>query len=96
MLQFLIIPRDGNHEGALEKRLAARPFHLEGARKLKEANHFVIGGAMLDENGNINGSMMVVQFESEEEMRQWFDEEPYVTAQVWNQVEIRPFKVAEV
>ena len=96
MLQFLILAKDSADEGALEKRLATRPFHLEGASKLMANNHFVIGGATLDENGNMNGSMMVVQFETQEEMKTWFDNEPYVTAQVWNEVEIRPFRVADV
>jgi uncharacterized protein YciI len=96
MFQFLIIAKDGTGKAALEKRLAARPFHLEGARKLKGTGHFILGGAMLDENGHMNGSMMVVQFETEEEMKSWFDNEPYVTAQVWNEVEIIPFRVADV
>lgn len=96
MLQFLIIARDGIDEAALDRRMAVRPVHLEGARKLKEAGNFILGGAMLDEEKRMNGSIMIVQFETEEKMKQWFDNEPYVTGNVWQQIEVKPFKVADV
>lgn len=96
MLQFLIIARDGVDDSALDRRIAVRSLHFEGARKLKDAGNFILGGATLDEEGRMNGSMMVVQFETEKAMRQWFDNEPYVTGKVWQQIEVRPFKVADV
>jgi len=39
---------------------------------------------------------MIVQFETEEAMRKWFNNEPYVTERVWQSIELKPFKVAEV
>ncbi len=96
MLQYVVIARDGNDENALERRMQARPNHFKGARILKENNNFILGGAILDENGKMAGSVMVVQFESEEKMREWFDNEPYITENVWQNIELRPFRVAEV
>jgi hypothetical protein len=96
MLQYVIIAQDGKDEEALERRNKIRPFHLQGAKKLKEKNNFIIGGAMLDDNGNMRGSVMMVQFESEEDFKKWFAEEPYITEGVWKVIEVKRFKVADV
>jgi uncharacterized protein YciI len=96
MKQYLIIARDGKDDGALERRKNVRPVHLAGARKLKENNNFIIGGAMLDEDGNMRGSIMIVQFENQEKFQQWYDNEPYITGGVWKEIEVKPFRVAEV
>lgn len=96
MLQFLVIARDGNDAGALERRMQSRPSHLEMARKLKANNNFVLGGAMLDAEGKMNGSMMVVQFETPEQLDAWMKEEPYIRGDVWRSIEVKPFRVANV
>jgi uncharacterized protein len=96
MQQYLITATDGNDEGALERRMAARPFHFEKAKALKASGNFVLGGAILDDAGNMKGSMMVVQFESESELKTWMDEEPYILGKVWQHIDIKPFRVANV
>jgi uncharacterized protein YciI len=96
MKQYLIIAQDGKDEEALERRKSVRPIHLAGAKKLKENNNFVIGGAMLDDKGNMRGSIMIVQFETQEDFRAWYDNEPYITGGVWKEIEIKPFRVADV
>ena len=55
MNQYLITAYDGTDENALERRMNVRPFHLEGAKKLKENGNFIIGGAILNEEGNMIG-----------------------------------------
>lgn len=96
MKQYLIIAQDGKDDETLERRKNVRPDHLVGARKLKENNNFVIGGAMLDDDGNMRGSIMIVQFESHEDFQKWYDNEPYITQGVWKTIEVKPFRVAEV
>lgn len=93
-MQYLIYAWDGTDEGAQERRQNIRPFHLEGAKKLKANGNFIIGGAMLDENGNMKGSTMIVEFSNEEELKKWMDEEPYITQGVWQKIEVHPFRVA--
>jgi uncharacterized protein YciI len=94
--QYLVIAHDGKDDGALDRRKEIRPLHLAGAKKLKENGNFVIGGAMLDEDSNMRGSIMIVQFETQEDFQKWYDNEPYITGGVWKQIEVRPFRVAEV
>lgn len=97
-MQFLLRAHDFTDEQAPERRMAARPFHLETARQLKANGHFVVGGAVLNEAGQMVGSMMVVEFPDETALQAWLQNDPYVTGKVWNPeaIEIRPFRVAEV
>ena len=96
MKQYLIIANDGKDDGALDRRKEVRPLHLAGAKKLKENNNFVIGGAMLDDDGNMRGSIMIVQFETQDDFQKWYDTEPYITQGVWKTIEVKPFRVADV
>lgn len=96
MNQYVIIARDGTDEEAIHRRIEARPTHLAGARNLKEHNQFVIGGALLDNSGKMVGSVMIVQFETDEQMKAWYDNEPYITQNVWQSIEVKPFRVANI
>ncbi|MGV3764581.1 MAG: YciI family protein [Chitinophagaceae bacterium] len=96
MQQFLLIARDGQDEAALERRMAARPAHFESASRLKAEGHFIMGGAMLDEQGKMNGSVMVVQFPDRQALNEWLKTEPYLLGKVWEEVDIRDFKLADV
>jgi uncharacterized protein len=94
MQQYVIIAHDGKDENALDRRMSVRPFHLDGAKRLKETNNYVIGGAMLDDSGKMIGSVMVLQFETEADLKNWEATEPYIQNKVWENYEIRPFRVA--
>src|SRR5688572_25208272 len=94
--QYLIIAQDGKDDEALNRRKEVRPLHLAGAKKLKEQGNFVIGGAMLDDHSNMRGSIMIVQFETQADFQNWYDNEPYITQGVWKMIEVKQFRVAEV
>lgn len=96
MNQYLITAYDYTDEGAFERRMGVRPHHLDGAKDLKAKGNYVIGGAMLNEEGKMIGSTMVLQFENEEELKAWKQGEPYITQKIWESVDIKPFKVANV
>jgi hypothetical protein len=96
MKQYVIIAYDGIDSDALERRNKVRPFHLAGAKKLKENNQFITGGAILNDDDQMTGSVMIVQFETEEEFNQWYKNEPYIKEGVWQKIEVKPFRVAVV
>ncbi|MFT3934921.1 MAG: YciI family protein [Chitinophagaceae bacterium] len=96
MKQYVVIARDGVDDKALERRMEARPIHLAGASSLKASGNFIIGGAMLNNEGQMEGSVMILQFETEEAFDNWYKNEPYITNGVWKTIEIKPFKVATV
>lgn len=89
-MQFIVIGRDGSDPS---KRQAQRPAHLEGAKKLKEDGHLLYAAALV-ENGQMKGSVMVMEFASREALEAWRKTEPYVTGGVWETVEISECAVA--
>ncbi|MBV8389154.1 MAG: hypothetical protein JO080_05080 [Mucilaginibacter sp.] len=96
MKQYLVTAYDYTHPDALQNRMNTRPYHLDGAKELKGKGNFILGGAMLNDEGKMIGSVMVLQFESDEELDAWKKSEPYITEKVWETVDIKPFKVASV
>ena len=96
MPQYLILAKDGKDNEAPNRREAARPFHLETVKALKANENFIIGGATLNENGEMNGSMMVVEFENETALNEWLQNDPYVRKGVWEDFEVKPFRIANV
>jgi len=96
MAQFLILAKDFKDEDALNRRLAVRANHLERMRIEKEVGTFIMGGAQLNEQGLIYGSMLLVNGESETEVKAWIMTDPYIIGKVWEEVEIIPFKIADV
>ena len=96
MKQYLITGYDYTDEGALDRRMNARQQHLDGAKRLKHSGNFVLGGAMLNDDGKMIGSTLVLQFESDSELQVWKETEIYILANVWETVDIKPFKVANI
>jgi uncharacterized protein len=94
MNQYLVTAYD--YADALQHRMNVRPHHLDGAKELKENGNYVLGGAILNDDGQMMGSVMVLQFETEEELQVWQQSEPYITQKVWETVDIKPFRVATV
>jgi len=95
-MHFLIIAHDGKDSEAQARRMAARPAHFEVVERFKREGKHLYGGAILDDDGQMVGSMMVVDFPSRQALEdQWLSIEPYATMGVWQQIEIRPFRVAD-
>ena len=93
-MQFIVTCYDGTDEKALERRMAARALHLKSIDRGVEAGEFLYGAAILDEEGKMKGSMMVVSYPSRKELDQWLEVEPYVTGNVWQKIEVQPCSVA--
>lgn len=95
-MQFLILARDGTDAEAPARRLAARPDHLAGMATLRDSAHFVFGGATLDEHGAMTGSAIVFEFPDRAALDDWLRRDPYVTGNVWQHIDIQPFRLAKV
>ncbi|HPG39474.1 MAG TPA: YciI family protein [bacterium] len=94
-MQFLIIAYDDTDAGALDRRLAARQAHLQGALAMYERGEWLYASAILNDAGVMAGSMIVCDFPSREAMqKQWLDHEPYITGKVWKTIHIHPAQVA--
>jgi len=96
MNQYIVTGYDYTDTDALKRRMDVRPHHLDSLKQLKESGNYLIGGALLNEEGKMKGSVMILQFETEEELEAWRKNEPYLTQKIWESVDVKPFKVAEV
>jgi uncharacterized protein YciI len=93
-MQWLIVARDGTDPEAPARRQAARQAHLENAARLQARGHLLIGGALTDDAGNMIGSAAVAQFATRAELDRWLRTDPYVTGDVWRDIEVIPYRVA--
>ncbi|MFA9375024.1 MAG: YciI family protein [Poseidonibacter sp.] len=91
-MQYLVIAYD--HTGALERRLESRDEHVKGAKELM-ASGKILSAAALIEDEKMVGSTLIVDFEDDNEIDTWLDNEPYVKNNVWNmdEFQIVPIKV---
>lgn len=94
MNQYLVTAYDYTDADALQRRMNVRQHHLDGVKELREKGNYINGGAILNAEGNMIGSAMMVQFESEEALEAWKQQEPYITQKVWETVDVKPFKLA--
>lgn len=88
-MQFLIKAYDGSN--MLEKRMEVRPRHLEGMSKLSE--HIICAGGLLDDEGKMKGSALIMDFASRSELEAYLAAEPYVLENVWQKIEVEPMNV---
>lgn len=85
-MQYLVIAYD--NENALEKRLEVRDAHVEGAKKMIAEGKIIEAGALIEED-NMVGSTLFVNFENDDEINEWLENEPYVKNGVWNMDEFQ-------
>ena len=93
-MQFLVMAKDGTDDGALERRQQTRPAHLEGIGPLVDAGNVLVGGAILSSAGDMVGSKLLVDFPGKQDVDAWLARDPYVTAGVWKEIEVHPFRTA--
>ena len=91
-MQFIITAHDG--ENMLEKRMAVRSRHLEGMAKLGE--HIVLAGGLLDDEGKMKGSVLVLDLEDRAALDDYLKNEPYVVEHVWEKIKIETVNVVIV
>lgn len=93
-MQFLVLGYDGTDAEAPARRQAARPAHFDLSRKMQAAGQGLTGAAILNEAGEMIGSMMVMDLPDRAALDAWLAEEPYVTQNVWQRIEVLPCRVA--
>ena len=77
--------------GALDLRMATREAHLAYVRP--QMDLLKLGGPLLDENGDMAGSLMIVDVADRAAAEAFSANDPYTKAGLWRKVEITPFRV---
>jgi uncharacterized protein YciI len=93
-MQFLVLAYDGTDDQAKRRRAATRPAHFESIIPMTERGELRAGGAILDDAGEMIGSVVLAEFPSRAELDAWLAREPYVQHEVWQQIEIKSFRLA--
>lgn len=93
---YAIIAEDAPN--SLDKRLHARPEHLSRLKALQDAGRLLLAGPFpaidsIDPGpAGFTGSLIVAEFNSLEEAKAWADNDPFVSAGVYQQVTVKPFR----
>ena len=83
---------------SLARRQAARPAHVQRLEQLKNQGRLLLAGPYpaidAEDPGaaGYSGSLIVAEFDSLEDARAWADADPYVSAGVYAEVSVRPFR----
>lgn len=93
---YAIITTDAPN--TLQQRMQARPAHLARLEELKNQGRLILAGPhpAIDNNdpgeAGFTGSLVVAEFTSLEAAKAWTDQDPYCTAGVYCDVQVKPFK----
>ncbi|OSN02538.1 hypothetical protein AU490_01365 [Lonsdalea populi] len=81
-----------------EKRQASRPDHLARLQTLRDQGRLLTAGPLpaVDSNdpgsAGFTGSVVIADFPSLAAAKSWADADPYVAADVYQQVIVKPYK----
>lgn len=85
---------------SLERRLQARPAHIERLKELQAQGRLVIAGPhpAIDsdnpESAGFTGSLVIAEFDNLIAAKTWADQDPYIEAGVYSNMTVKPFKQA--
>lgn len=91
---YVVIAKDGSDPEALGRRMAVREKHLEGIKPALDSGFLQMGGALLNKEGSMIGSMMLLEAESEAAVWEFLKQDIYSQAKVWQHFEVYPFRRA--
>ena len=94
-MYYIIIAQD--NDDSLERRQGARPEHLRRLDELRNQGRLLTAGptpAIDSEDPGAAGfsSVIIAEFDSQQAARSWADDDPYVTAGVYRDVVVKPYK----
>jgi uncharacterized protein YciI len=95
-MQFLLLAYDRTDPEALQRRLKISEEHFTKITTLKKAGEFIFGGAILDAEGKMIGSMIIYEFPDRESLEERLKDEPYIINGVREKIEIKPFRLAMI
>jgi uncharacterized protein YciI len=84
-LLYALIAHD--RPNGLARRQEVRPEHLKHLDSL--GSRLVLAGPFLDDNGDMTGSIVVIEAESLEDAQATFNSDPFVVKSVFDQITIK-------
>jgi uncharacterized protein len=93
-MMYLVIAKDGTDPEAPIRRQKVRTEHLEKVQSSVDSGFLLLGGALLNKEGGMIGSAMLLEATSEEEVWTFLKNDIYSKGNVWQQFEVYPFRKA--
>lgn len=93
---YVIIAQDAPN--SLEQRLAHRPAHLARLQALLQQGRLLVAGPMpaIDSNdpgpAGYDGSVIIAEFDDLAQAQAWAQQDPFVSAGVYQSVTVKPFR----
>lgn len=87
-----------DHADSLARRLGARAAHLERLQQLLAQDRLLLAGPFpaidAEDPGEagFTGSLIVAKFDDLAAAQAWADADPYIAANVYREVRVRPFR----
>lgn len=87
-----------DNEDSLAARQSARPAHLARLKQLLDEGRLLLAGPFpaidAEDPGpaGFDGSLIIAEFDNLETARVWAQADPYVAADVYRDVSVRPFR----
>ena len=91
-MTFFIVVKDA--ADAPKRRQKIRDQHLRELEPHVKAKRVLMGGAILDDKGNVIGSGLVAEFGSRELLDEFLHSDIYTREGVWESFEVYPFRRA--
>jgi uncharacterized protein YciI len=85
-------------QNSLDKRMAARPAHVERLQELQKQGRLLLAGPFpavdAEDPGTagFTGSLIVAEFASLNAAQDWAKADPYIISGVYAEISVRPFK----
>jgi uncharacterized protein YciI len=89
-----------DNENSLERRLSARPAHLDRLKQLLDEGRLLLAGPFpaidAEDPGpaGFTGSLIIARFDTLDAAKHWADADPYLAAGVYRDVQVKPFRKA--
>ena len=93
-MDFVITALD--YKNQLEKRIANREAHVKGLTDAAKNGNLISAGAITNDKGEMIGSSVHIRFDSKLALDEWLSNEPYITGQVWESVDIKTINLIDV
>lgn len=92
-MNFIVNGYDYKDHTALERRMKAREDHMVGIKDMVTTGKILYAVAMLNEEDNMCGSVLILEMENKEAVENYLKNEAYIIGKVWEKVEIIPCKI---
>jgi uncharacterized protein YciI len=91
----MVLAWDVAGQEGTSRRDGARAAHTTSIRALWDQGHVILGAGILDDEGVVRGSLVVVDYDDRSGVDSYLGSEPFVQADVWERIEVHPLRVPD-